>query len=631
MTIPITYEVDVAGENLFERVLGVQLRWIVVKIPRDRDLFGVDFEVWIPVVTADGKKEPSESEFKAQLKSSCQSDYAKDGSYVRVRVKKKHLLHWRKLRTPMFLVHADITSERLFWASIHLAEFPAEKLGNKKEKTLVVEVPTDQELPVTSEALLVAIERSWDVIIVKSGSSTAAAAAKIVRNTNNSTHGELETERVALDPKDKQSQSIREVAEFFRDNDKPGLIELQEIKAKLMSVVDDNEIALKVRFFALLYAERTAAQIVAASSEGSTGKFSEVRMHYSRELRKLTQHAYGALKLYAMLNERSAEIGYAGSYILSLLMARKLLLEMMRMGESDRSFLLINLILQRKAELRLWSKFKQMVRLIQIARNSPYRAFLPKVMCAVCADLVGYLHVLDNDGRIDTAKQIRKTAFHICQIAASISERYDDADALTLICGTVASLNTEEYSEWGREMARRIIDPSQRRIALDFLERNLKRIRGEHVDGDYEARNDDELADQALLNVARSWGVDINNPNDYYARLIRQGIKDRKPADILRTCQFIHTSLGRSSPLEVLVRNTTTVPVGEKLIFCEKHKYGLSGHSLNPTFAEFDKKFCSSCPDKCPRPANWEFSFEQLEADRRRIAPLLHEFWNKGT
>ena len=45
-----------------------------------------------------------------------------------------------------------------------------------------------------------------------------------------------------------------------------------------------------------------------------------------------------------------------------------------------------------------------------------------------------------------------------------------------------------------------------------------------------------------------------------------------------------------------------------KIISCGLHPYALGGRDLDGINARFNERYCSSCPDREPRPDEWKFS-----------------------
>lgn len=114
---------------------------------------------------------------------------------------------------------------------------------------------------------------------------------------------------------------------------------------------------------------------------------------------------------------------------------------------------------------------------------------------------------------------------------------------------------------------------------------------------------------------ASALGVDLNDPDDQIAQIVRIGLKDLDPTRVLKDCQHIHvmiTSCGM--PAEMLGLPTA----GSKQIVCLKHGHSIEALSLDDAYEGFakvslwseDQICCENCPNKAPHPIGWEWSNE---------------------
>jgi len=61
---------------------------------------------------------------------------------------------------------------------------------------------------------------------------------------------------------------------------------------------------------------------------------------------------------------------------------------------------------------------------------------------------------------------------------------------------------------------------------------------------------------------------------------------------------------------------------GSKILHCALHNYHHEARDFDSALAEFRSKYCDSCPDSAPRPAEWKFT----EAIRREFQAKHEEF-----
>jgi hypothetical protein len=114
---------------------------------------------------------------------------------------------------------------------------------------------------------------------------------------------------------------------------------------------------------------------------------------------------------------------------------------------------------------------------------------------------------------------------------------------------------------------------------------------------------------------AAELGINLYDPDDRIAQVVRIGLDDLDPTRVAKNCQHIHvmtTSYG--IPAEMLGLYTA----GSKRIVCLKHGHSAENLSLDTAYEFFAKAYpwnrdqicCENCPDKAPHPAGWEWSEE---------------------
>jgi hypothetical protein len=114
---------------------------------------------------------------------------------------------------------------------------------------------------------------------------------------------------------------------------------------------------------------------------------------------------------------------------------------------------------------------------------------------------------------------------------------------------------------------------------------------------------------------AAALGVDLSDPDDPIARVIRIGLEDLDPTRVLKNCQHIYVFItSHGMPAEMLGLPTA----GFKQIVCLKHGHSVEALSLDGAYATFsevapwakDKIRCQNCPDKACHSEKWEWTEE---------------------
>ncbi|MCE9520066.1 MAG: hypothetical protein K8R87_11015 [Verrucomicrobia bacterium] len=114
---------------------------------------------------------------------------------------------------------------------------------------------------------------------------------------------------------------------------------------------------------------------------------------------------------------------------------------------------------------------------------------------------------------------------------------------------------------------------------------------------------------------AAELGIDLNDPHDQFADIVRIGLEDLDPTRVVKNCEHIHvmtTTYGM--PAEMLGLPTA----GSKRVVCLKHGHSIETLSLDSAYQTFakispwakDQICCENCPDKAPHPEGWEWTQE---------------------
>ena len=162
----------------------------------------------------------------------------------------------------------------------------------------------------------------------------------------------------------------------------------------------------------------------------------------------------------------------------------------------------------------------------------------------------------------------------------------------------------------------------------------LKEAFGERIQVPYFARVFNEVVTsisevEAATNESPSWtaedarehykqlayglGINVDDPNDKFAEVVRIGLEDLDPTRISCQCEFIHvvpTYCGLPG------RMLGLPAAGGKKVVCLKHGHSMEGLKLNDIFGYFSRRMpwdeegirCENCPDKSPLPEGWEWS-----------------------
>ena len=604
MERPPSQITDAAGQRQM-RAIFEPLGWAVRQVPQDTDI-GVDFEVEI--------FENFQSTgvlFKIQLKSSTRSEYSQKRNVIRQPIKRKHLLYYcKQLPEPLILLHADVTSGRIFWLAPQLEQFPSSWTGGSRGSSKVhVDVPLANELAQTIDRLVRTVGR------LKLVMGTRSLLDAPVPTFLNSIKGQVDEDRLIRELRDKSDAlKLSQLQALYCAR------RYSEAVDSIAKILRDPECSVENRFWALLEKERIDWRVAAVSGSPQI-VLPEISLRNAKERQQLTKHGPSALKLFALIDRKAVELEILCSRVAGLGMNYKNLVTQKSMYWALQAFTERLLL-----EQQLWRKFNQCVRLASLASVSHHRFAQARPLCRIPQATMFYLVSLEVDGRHDLAKKFALSAFQIAKLAARIAERNGDDNMLKLAASSAIQLaesGGNECAVWAKEAVQRIEDETSRRDGFALLDRQVRRTKGEKMEGDIFGP---ATAEQIYTNMATGIGIDMSSPDDPVAKLVRVGIADSDPTRVFETCNSIFISLGPKSPAEEYLLQRLGLPVGQKIIHCEKHEYGLMGRTLDQTFAQFEVQYCRTCPDRQPRSADWKYSHEWHNDEGKRLMRLIQEF-----
>ena len=141
-------------------------------------------------------------------------------------------------------------------------------------------------------------------------------------------------------------------------------------------------------------------------------------------------------------------------------------------------------------------------------------------------------------------------------------------------------------------------DSPYRKNAGELMRRAVARQNGATFEGDIET-----TPRQVINNILTSAGIDPTA--EPWASYIELAIKDDDPTRVLIDCErkVVMKHPGGDSMLDRLALERAN----PKIIGCNFHRYALGGRELDNIDRGFKTRFCNSCSDRVPRPADWTF------------------------
>jgi hypothetical protein len=591
ITKPEEHEINRTGKRLLREALE-PLKWVVNDVQED---YGIDCNIQV----FDGKS-PTGEWFHVQLKSSASTSYAADRTFLSQELSIDHARHYAlEMRQSVVLIHADVTSRIVYWYTPQLDRLLPGLLRKADIKSVTVRIPTRQQLPDTAHDLLTSLDKIHLALAIRTLNSTPTQFF-----AESLTHFPDQGLLYRNFHEKNDTLKLRIIYKLFEEK------KYDQARSRTESVMGDPDSTLEVKFWAQL--QLLAIDYVEAVHSGKPqGAVARLRLSHAKSLQKLTKSGPKYLKFYSLIAKHAAELEILAHENFSLFMAIKQHLE-----EYGNPLIAIGLYARRLVlTRRIVAEYNRCLRLARYAANYPDRWVLGRALTNVVTAMGSYLVTLRAEDEVEVEKTFAHSTFQICKLAAWISEETGDSEGVVLAIlsalMTTHSTDSDAY-RWAKQVAESLVDQEIRVDALLRIERATRRWKGESVEGDYQG----DTVWQIFQNMATALHIDIRDENSPLVRGLRIAAKDNTPERVLRTCEHIVATPGAIGPIaRHIAMLFNTQMAGSKIIHCALHDYHHEARDFDSTLAEFKLKHCDSCPDRTPRPPEWEFT----EAVRREF------------
>jgi len=599
-------DIDREGKRLIREALE-RLGWVMTEIHED---YGVDYDVQIFVSGS-----PNGLWFKIQLKSSASSNRSADGKFISVQLDLDHARHYAiELRDPIFLVHADVENKEVFWAAPQLDNELIRKLScGGNSSTVTVRVPTSNLLPTTAEQVLKTVEGLYVVLgqrTLASSSMASFADSLKYQPGEQKLRDEIYHRSNLL--------RLRRIRELFVQR------QFGEARERARLIISDPDSLVEDRF----WAQEMIGSINwgdAVSQNRPQAELPLIYLENATALQSMSAGGPSTLKMFALIARKAAELDHLAveNWGLTILLHQ-------HRTPAGNPLMALNVFAAHALSTRaVIKKYKQCLRLVRYAANFRGRWFLPRALAKIpmaAASFIARIGRMEEAQLGDGGAQFRSSVLSIAKLIAQIGEESGDQEAISLAIGsaliTTRSAETAAF-KWIGSALDRITDPEEKANAIDTIERQMMRWKGQRAEGDY---NPDPYV-QLLENAAASLGIDVSDKNSPLYRGLLIAARDDSPERVLRTCNYVVTSLGATGPVARQIATLFgTQMAASKIIHCSLHDYHLEGKDFDSALASFKLRHCDSCSDKAPRPSEWEFTDSVREEFQSNHEEFVRKF-----
>jgi hypothetical protein len=603
MKRPDKHLIDSAGKRLLRAALE-PLGWTLNETSDD---YGIDSDV---EVFAGG--ESTGITFKLQLKSSRASKYSAAGDFVSQTIGGNQARYLAsELKVPSVLVHADVRAQRLFWTAPQIDSDFVTTLQSALTGNVTVRIPTTNELPAGHPRLLAVLARTalhLATQAIASAPSTDFLAAFSA--------GPNAAKRAAEFLRKAESLKLQQAQNLVRAE------QLTEALPLINGVRNDQAASVEGRFAAELMHYGVNLRLLDVTSPQSVR--AALAAQSIRWTKTLVRTGYPHLKLYALIRQTALEFDQLVEQGWGLSMNQRI-----QQSVNDPIWEYA-LQFQQAANLqRTARKYRQLIRLTTLAIRSPHAWAVPNAVVEIPRVLVRLAARLEADEQHEAALAFRHSGLNWCKLVATLGQAASDLNAMISAILTGAMFARPHFvdpREWARTMSSGIQNEQTRSQVNELLAEIEKRqaVVKERPDS---IEEEFEIQRQILTSMAESVGINLTDPNDRIAWILRVGLADLDPSRILKTCEHIFITLGpQGLPAQWLGLPTAA----SKTLHCTLHGFGVGSFTLDQALAFMKAEHCDSCSDRCPRPDSWKYSYEWQQEQNTRFGGKFKDPMSSG-
>jgi hypothetical protein len=370
------HEINRDGKRLLREALE-PLGWVVNDVEED---YGIDSNIQIF-----DQKSPTGAWFHVQLKSSASSNYSTDGSFISQPLSIDHARHFAlEMHQPVFLVHANVLSKRIFWYAPQLDRWLIAVLNSTRAEGVTVRILTRQELPGSATVLLATLETTY----------LALSNRRLTSASNDSFAESIKH----LPDQQKFYRAFQEKSDTLRLKKIGELLQqrkLKEARPRAEAVLADPDSAVEIKFWARVQLEGIESTEAVHGGKPQS-ELPKIAIANAKALQTLTSSGPNYLKFYALIARSAAELYQLVHENLGLYMAFR-----QHHENGGQPMMSLGLYARRSAfTKRIVYKYNQCLRLVRYSTNYSDRWMLGRALTKVVNAIAPYLITLNSEKKI---------------------------------------------------------------------------------------------------------------------------------------------------------------------------------------------------------------------------------------
>jgi len=584
-----------------------------VRSQEDQEDYGVDSE--IEITTSQDKA--TGFIFKIQLKGTTVAKFNDAGQLVYSDASVDRFTYYlSKLKIPLIFVVCDVTTGDCYWTKVQgnrRIEQDHADAAAKNQGTFTIKIPTSQKLEKTdpsAEQVVQAVNDASNALLLRDLQSLSPEAVQ--QNIGHEPDLEDAEKRVRLFAGIYSHEAIKKLLQS-------GQVDAACEKAK--NLLESATESPEVRFLGgWSLAHCLNISLRKSGTPGAGFEAAKYKVGIASRMLQVvrSKECQIGVKRFSCIYARAARMHINGRSALALATSEKVQEEQ---GETMAGPITA---LQRLEVSSLVARdfLKLRNSLFRLGRDGIY-SVMPYALGEVTESILPYVGALRLIGKNDLADAYVEALFDFLPFCIGILQKFDNQTDIEEILNSlglrfIALANTADPESMPALLKRfeevMTVDPGFE--CMDTIMDGLR----EHVD---EFTMEDHGVAQPTMDELRKYyadraaelGINLNDPDDQIADIIRIGLEDLDPTRVCQHCKHIHVvATSRGMPAEMLGLTTA----GFKRVACLKHGHAIESLKLDNAYETFSKSMpwddgdirCENCPDVDPHPSGWEWTHE---------------------
>ncbi|MGI2112171.1 DUF4365 domain-containing protein [Shewanella frigidimarina] len=590
-------EIGAAAGRIFN--YKAPLNWII-RSQEDQDDHGIDCE--IELKDSSGKALGQESLFKIQLKGQENCSFIEDGQKLSFSVSRARLQYYLNFNIPVILVVVQVSSEEIYWVSVTDNKEILEKVRDSSTDTLTVHFPVENKLEkndlVSFDRLLVAVQECWDFLSIrdlKAAVSNCKTLQPEALNTCIEQIGDalFKAYHIKLD-------------QLLLDRS------FDDLYQQASNIIQSRIVPAKDRFLATLYFDYAF----------KIAPYKQIKNEQIKEQLKLCE----CLVVFAREQKEAAfrltAIAKARSSLFSFKVEQ--LLAHHHSNENFKSDSFEYLYMNREIHKQYHDACAQLQKIINMCHrlvNLGQFDILADLMCDVALSIGMFKKIHTARGSNEAIAFLDEwfeKMLHTVLMYSSIFCEMRKIEQLYLM----VNLQSELKAIVKFDVRSLILEhcPSAEKL-LDAL--NNVMASKEEPKPLFEASIEEQK--QFFADMAKSLGMDPDDPASREGQFVAIGLANYDPTDIIGHCEHMFVDYRpRGMIAQQLGMHSLSMPI----MTCLKHKHTVGTGSLlikafdnseGPEFAlGFKQSHCDKCSDCSPREDDWVWNLKWQQEERKK-------------